>query len=302
MSKYDCMDVYFHRLAPGSPSDDVLNYFYQEGYILCHYENTASFSEDDYDGDAADLEDIVQFAEDGGICLIQLDADNDYYARGRKIGVVSPHTSPIIVGVRADGSRTQNFTNPERAAVELENNPDIDYIYKGVQITDEIRELPSERYRLSAYEPPSTTFSNWYVVDDQIRAFLSDEDLPIDEPTSYSPDQIELLCAEYLREQKDYYPLMEAGGPGGIGESFDLRGGIKEDWVFGEVKNTKGISDSALSNLEEETGDGRCAFYFSRKPVENDRDGVEVILLEDVLALLKDDDRTRRMMKRMTEW
>lgn len=69
MSQYSDQNVYFHRLAPGSLTDEILHRFYDEGYVLCHYDSIASFSEDDYENGASDLEDIVDLAESGGICL-----------------------------------------------------------------------------------------------------------------------------------------------------------------------------------------------------------------------------------------
>ncbi|WP_318569898.1 hypothetical protein [Salinigranum marinum] len=302
MSQYSELNVYFHRLAPGSPTDETLFKFYDEGYILCHYDDVASFSADEYENGAADLEDIVDFAESGGICLIQLDADNDYYDRGRKLGVVTPETEPFIIGVDEDGTRTEEFTDPKEAKNHLEGHEEVTKIYKGVELQTEIRELTSHEYLLSAYEPPSTTFCRWRVVEDQIKALLSGEQLPIDESTSYSPDQTERLCEEYLREEYQYYPLIQPGGSSGINQSFDLIGGIGDDSVFGEVKNTKGTSQSALDDLEDEANGQTRTFYFSRNPVKETREGVEIVLLEEVLEGLSGIDRTHRMMERMTTW
>lgn len=302
MSQYSDLKVYFHRLAPGRPSDEILSKFYKEGYILCHYDDVASFSEEDYVNGAADLEDMVDFAESGGICLIQLDANNNHYNRGRKLGVVPPETDPFIVGVHEDGTRTEEYTNSEEAKDALEGEEQIDYIYKGVQLQDEVKELSSGEYLLSAYEPPSTTFCRWRVVEDQIQSLLNGEQLPIDEPTSYSPDQTERLCEEYLREEYEYYPLIQPGGSTGINQSFDLIGGIKDDRVFGEVKNRKGISQSALDDLKEEAANQTKTFYFSRNPVDQSKEGVEVVLIDEVLETLREIDRTRRMKERMTTW
>jgi len=299
MTEYSDMPVYFHRLAPGRPSEEILYEFYKEGLIICHYENEASFSDNDYD-DSTDIEEMVQLAKSGGICLIQLDADNDYYDRGRKLGVVTPGTEPFILGVGSDGTRTKRYTDSKEAKNVLENNDEIEYIYKAVQLQEDVRELGSGEFLLSSYEPPFTTLTQWGVVDDQIRSILSDTPLPTDEPTSYSPDQTERLCEEYLREEYGYYPLIQPGGRGGVNQSFDLIGGINNNRAFGEVKNTKGTSDSALNDLEAEAGSGKRAFYFSRNPVDQDRDGVEVILLEEVINTLQEISRTNLMMEEMT--
>lgn len=300
MSQSFDLDVYFHRLAPGRPSEKVLADFYDDGYILCHYDDKATFSEDDYTGGAADLEDMVEFAESGGICLIQLDADNEHYDRGRKVGIVPPETDPFIIGVTSHGKRTKEYTNPEEAKRELEGNDEIEYIYKGVRLSSEIRDLDSSEYFLSAYEPPSTTFTSWSVVNDQIRSLHAGEDLPTNEPTSYSPDQMERLCEEYLREEYEYFPLIQPGGSSGINQSFDLIGGIDDYRVFGEVKNTSDISESTLDDLKDEANHQTKTFYFSRKKVDEPPKGVEVVLLSEVLGTLLEIDRTRRMMERMT--
>lgn len=295
------MDVYFHRLAPGRPTEKSLYELYQDGYVVCHYDDTASFDEADYGDGAADLEAMVDAAEEGGICLVQLDAGNDHYDRGRMLGVIAPGTEPVVVGVTEGGERTEEYTDPDAAAEALEGNEDVSRIYKAVEMA-ETRELEAYEYQLSAYEIPYTTFSPWGVVEDQIRSFAGRESLPIDEPTSYSPDQTERLCEEYLREENGYFLLIQPGGKGGTNQDFDLIGGIRDQRVFGEVKNIKGVSEAALDDLEAEIGPETRAFYFSRNRVDASPDGVEVVLLEEVLGTLEDIDRTRRMIKKMTDW
>jgi hypothetical protein len=300
MIDYSELDVFFHRLAPDCSSDETLAKFYRDGYVLCHYRDIASFSESDY-SDSTDIGEMVEATETGGICLVQLNASNDEYDRGRMLGVVPPESEPFFIGVEEDGTRSQKYTEPEEAKRDLEENEDIVHLYKGIEL-QELRELDAGEYLLSAYEPPYTTFTPWGATEEQIQALWNGEQLPIDEATSYSPDQTERLCEEYLREEYEYYPLIQPGGAGGVNQSFDLIGGIEDDRVFGEVKNTKTISESALDDLEGETDSQTRAFYFSRKPVEETRDGVEVVLLTDVLDTLQDIDRTRRMMRRMTTW
>lgn len=295
------LDVYFHRLAPSAPSDDALAKFYEDGYVLCHYGDKASFSVDDYSESPGDLEAMVDAADSGGICLVQLNADNVNYERDRRLGIIPPGTDPFIIGVREDGTRTERYTDPDEAAQKMEAAPGVEYIYKGIQLQD-IRILEPHEYLVSAYEPPSTTFCRWRVVEDQIEAFLRDEPLPSDEPTSYSPDQLERLCEEYLREEYEYFPLIQPGGASGINQSFDLVGGIGDRRVFGEVKNTKEPSESALSDLESVTGEETLSFYFSRNPVEKPPDSVEIVLLEDVLDGLSEIKRTRLMMDRMSAY
>jgi hypothetical protein len=310
MDKYAELDVYFHRLAPVSTSDEVLAEFYQDGYILCHYKSIASFSEDAYQDEdldedeeaAADLEDIVETAESGGICLIQLDADNNYYDRGRLLGVVPPDSDAFFIGVNKNGERTKKYTDMEKAKRRLEDKEQIEYIYKGIQIQSEKRELDSREYLLSAYEPPFTTFCRWQAAENQVRSLLSREQLPIDEPTSYSPDQTERLCEEYLREENEYYPLIQPGGSSGINQDFDLIGGVGEMNVLAEVKNIKGVSESALDDLAEEADAHTRVIYFSRNSIDKYVGDVEVILLDEVLDTLASTDRTRWMMEEMTTW
>lgn len=300
MVDYSELDVFFHRLAPDCSSDETLAEFYRDGYVLCHYRDIASFSEEDYSS-STDIGEMVDAAEMGGICLIQLNASNDEYDRGRVLGVVPPGSEPFFIGVEEDGTRSQKYTEPEEAKKNLEDNEEIVYLYKAIEL-QQVRELDAGEYLLSAYEPPYTTFTPWEATEEQIKSLWKGEQLPIDEATSYSPDQSERLCEEFLREEYEYYPLIQPGGSGGVNQSFDLIGGIEDDRVFGEVKNTKTISKSALDDLEAEAGSQTRAFYFSRNSVEDTRDGVEVILLADVLDTLQDIDRTRRMMEQMTTW
>ena len=40
--------------------------------------------------------------------------------------------------------------------------------------------------------------------------------------------------------------------------------------------------------------------YFSRNPVDQSREGVEIVLLREVIETLREIDRTNRMMEKMT--
>jgi hypothetical protein len=321
MTEYNDLKTYFSRLAPSAPEeinsepagDRLIKELYDRRYIICHYDDIASFSEEDYDDSAADLEDVVngELVEEGGICLVQLDADNDFYKQDgvRKIGVVPPGQEPVIIGAKADesedGYSLEIYDDVEEADEELDEEEH--NIYKGVKMREkDSRDLSEIEYFLSRYEPPNTTFSSWYVVEEQLKALMKQEDLPSGEPTSYSPDHTEVLCEEYLREEYGFYPLMQPGGSSGISEDFDIKGGIDDSIVFGEVKNTKNASEDALEDLQREYenhSESVMAFYFSRNEVDEEVEFEPgVILLDEVIETLRDTERTRRMMDEMTSY
>lgn len=296
--EYSELDTGFIHFGLGGPTE-VIRELWNEGYLLCHYENTASFSADDYEESASDLEALVEFVENGGICLSRL--KRSYGSAGnRKLGVVEPGSDPIIIGVRKDGSLTREFISEKEAQFELEGNPEITHIYKGGKMREsDLRTLEADEYHLVPFEPPFVTFQHWNAVDRQLNALIRGEDLPPESPTSYSSFQIELLCEEYLRQTySEYFPLIPVGGGSGT-NAFDIIGGVGHARIYGEVKNKSSKPDDAISALKEKLAPGSILYCFTRTMPSEDVPEIEVVDLVEMLEELYSNRECRFMMDQM---
>lgn len=303
---YQDMDVAFHHMGMAGPSE-VVKDLWEQGYILLHYENKASFDRSDYSKKPKDIDTFnsAVTSDVPTICLSRI-GNNHYNTSKRILGVIPANADRFVVGIPNDRASEYCVIHDLEEAVERED--EFSHIYKATKLRDSDQKmLDGSNYFLSAYEIPSTTFAYWKPVRRQLRAIMAGEDLPPTLPTSYSTEQIELLCEEFLRFVKpDYVPLMQTGGAVGTHE-VDILGETETQLILGEVKNTSSKPDDAfqfLKNISEEqeiTSQKSVAFYlFSRRSPSNSVESVRHFSLESVLETLWENRDTRRVMKRMT--
>ncbi|MCU4800244.1 hypothetical protein OB920_07665 [Halobacteria archaeon HArc-gm2] len=307
------LDAKFHHIGVGSVNDGsdspVVKYLYENGFILCHYEDVISFDPKDYDGDTGDLEPMVDAIRDDSsyLCYVRL-------ARGhgsdgtRQLGRLEAKSEPQIIAARetnhksgnneVEGFEIQEFPESELEAAKQELNSDAWKIYKGAQLTAVKQLSPEEHTGLS--EVPFTTWSNWDPAE-QVFDLYEGNNLNPRDPRSFSPPQTERLCEEFLRlVRPNYCPLVEPGGSHGTGD-LDLIGFDDRTRVLGEVKNTTSPpSESDLNAVATQSRDPNTdAYLFTRTPPENDYPEVIVINLSTVIETLHENQRTRKLMERM---
>lgn len=313
MSEFDAK---FHHIGVGSVNNGsdspVVKYLYENGYILCHYEDVISFDTKDYEKDTGDLESMVDAIRDESsyLCYVRL-------ARGhgsdgtRRLGRLDSNTEPQIIAARettdevensgVEGFEIREFSESKLEAAKRDLNTDEWKIYKGAQLTA-VKELAPEEHT-GVSEVPSTTWSNWDPVE-QVFDLYEGNNLNPRDPRSFSPSQTEQLCEEFLRlARPSYRPLVEPGDHRGT-DDLDLIGYDDDTRVIGEVKNTTSPpSSSDLSAVDAQSHDSNTdAYLFSRTPPESDHPEVTVINLTTIIETLYENQRTRELMERMVSY
>lgn len=287
--------------------------FYDRGWVVGHYEERASFDSDQYeDGGAWQLDQMRKAAESSNafLCSLRLaskisipdDAttqERKITSAQRKIGVIEPDTTPMYAFASGDGSYEVFPIGQEDTAESAFGESDADHLYKVVPLGEETRIIEGDRYRLNEYETPNT-FSPWETFSPQVQSLYLGETLPEMEPGSYTGDQTELLCEEYLRVvRSEFFPLMQTGGATGTNQGFDILGEADGTPIVGEVKNKSSIDSDVVNDLRNHTSRGADAYYFVRGG--GSREGINVVAIEEVLETLSSDYH-RRMLDRMTSY
>jgi len=299
-------------LACGGGSERLVD-FYDRGWIVGHYDEKASFDGGKYSQNGAwQLGKMREFAEssDSYLCSLRLAKKISIPDRAttqgekitseqRKIGVIEPNTTPMYAFATPDGGYETFPLGEEDKAEQMFEESGADHLYKVVPLGDDTRLVGGREYRLNEYETPNT-FSSWEACSPQIRALYLGEDLPRMSPTSYTGDQTELLCEEYIRLiHPEFFPLMQTGGATGTNEGIDILGEASETPIIGEVKNRESIDNEVVETLRGYGDDKTEAYYFVRGGgfVE----GVNVVALETVLEKLSESYHNG-MLERMTTY
>jgi len=279
--------------------------FFERGWVVGHYGDKASFDGANYPGEngASQLNTMREIAEssEAYLCSLRVGADfdipsaRDASSDQRKIGVIEPGTTPLYVFKERGGSYRKFAVGEEMEAQKAFDESSADHLYKIVPLS-ETKTIEGDRYRLNEYETPNT-FSPWGSFSGQVRALYKGEDQPKMDPTSYTSDQTELICAEYIRlEHPRFFPLMETGGATGTNMTVDILGVMDGTIIIGEVKNRYGVDGEVIEELCQ-FGDGeKKAYYFCRGGGE--AEGVTVVDLNTVLERLSEsyyDDMLERM-------
>jgi hypothetical protein len=288
-----------------SGGGDRMAEFFERGWVVGHYKNKASFDGDDYPGlgGASQLNMMREIAEssDAYLCSLRVGADlnvpseRDVSPDQRKIGIIEPETTPMYVFKDSNSGYRKFLVGNETEAQKEFDESGADYLYKIIPLS-EIKTIEGDQYRLNEYETPNT-FSPWGSFSGQVRALYKGKDQPKMDPTSYTSDQTELVCAEYIRlEHPRFFPLMETGGATGTNMTVDVLGVADGTVIIGEVKNREGVDGEIIENLRQ-YGDGeKKAYYFCRGG--GTAEGVTVVNLNSVLERLSEsyhDDMLERM-------
>ncbi len=296
-----------------SGGGELMAEFFDRGWIVGHYEDKASFDSDAYDDNGAyQLEQMRERAESSEAYLCSLrvakkisvpegvtSQGHPITAENRKIGIIEPNTTPMYVFNR-QGDGFETFPIDEDSAVrEAFQQSSADHLYKVVPMGDDTRIIRGDQYRLNEYETPNT-FSSWDTFAPQLQALYEGEKLPKDSPTSYSSDQTELLCEEYIRKiHSSFFPLIQTGGSTGTNQGVDILGEASGQTIIGEVKNKNELEDDVLATLRNYSVDDVEAYYFLRGG--GTADGVNVVAIERVLEELSEGPHNE-MLERMTDY
>jgi len=252
--------------------------FFERGWIVGHYDEEASFDSDNYDqGGANQLEQMRECAESSEpyLCSLRvakkIDLPNRKTAQShtitsemRKIGIIEPETAPRYAFADGEGGYQTFLVGQESKAEDAFENSSADHLYKIVPMGNNAKIIHGSKYRLNEYETPNT-FSPWNTFTPQLEALYDSDSLPEMSPTSYTSDQTELLCEEYIRKRhEEFFPLIQTGGNTGTNEGIDILGEASGTTIIGEVKNKNEIDNDVLTTLRNYTVDEAEAYYFVR--------------------------------------
>jgi hypothetical protein len=287
--------------------------FFERGWIVGHYDNKASFDSEDYGQRGANqLEKMRKKAEssDPYLCSLRVakrigvpderTSDGQLItSEDRKIGVIEPDTTPMYV-FRRDEDHYESFNIGEKEAAKAAfQEASADNLYKIVPMGDDQRVIRGDNYRLNEYETPNT-FSPWNTFAEQLQALFEGEKLPKMSPTSYTSDQTEVLCEEYIRTLfPEFFPLIQTGGSTGTNQGVDILGEAGGKTIIGEVKNKDYLEEDVLSTLRNYSVDDVEAYYFIRGG--GSAEGVNIVAIETVLEELANGFQNK-MLERMTEY
>lgn len=240
-------------------NDDLNEELFEKKQIAIMFENKKSINPEDYGkyGKSA-LKLLNKFCEEGVIIAA------DYPTVDRK---------SIYLGEIRKGSQIQ----PKEVK---------GIWYKTVQL-ENIKRISYAKYPiLNSIRPIRNTISRWLKAKKILTYIYKGEHLPF-EVSSLTPEQLELICSEYLKMFKVINsPLLRVGGSQ---PKIDISGiGIEGKRVYAQVsyKDIKREIRKKIDSLKSFESEDSILIYFGPKIMKEIFEGVTYIAIEDVFETL----------------
>lgn len=266
------MQPVFARLNCSSTTE-ILNELWERRLIVLHYEDSFSLNPDDYPKAAKHaLARLQRYALEGAIVA----ADFRRIYRDR-----------LLLGLIKPGSKVWAEKFGGR------------YVYKVAQLTN-CREVRYVDFPLLlAIQPRQGTLVGWPSAGAVLRCALYGESLPI-EVSSLSPDQLEVVCYEYLRTSKKISRLLMPIGRGlvdidifGI-DSLGRRVLAQVTQAYSDRKNAE-----KMGNLFAHKDSDSQLYFFGISQSVQKNPGVEVVDIRDVFTASLENAESRAMVLSM---
>lgn len=292
---YDELQPGFAR-HKGGASGPVAEQLWGSKKVAIHWEDYPSADPDDYEGRAStEISNLNSFAKDGAIVGASF---RDVTKTEMLVGVIEPESSVEILNFNDSELQLVDKVEPGKST---EKSAGDGRILKGVQLS-EVKEISIDDYPVlfeSSVRPRFWSVSNWWNGEEHLRAIAKETSKPF-EVKSLQPDQLEVVCEEYLRiVDKDYASLTSTGG---TSADVDISGVSGETRIWGQVTfGNSGDVKSKISNLGDYTGDSTKVLMFAP---ENSRpndvpEGITYLPVEAVFSTVSLNSSGRSMLEEM---
>lgn len=282
----------------GGITTAVSRYLWKNNQVAIHWDDLPSADPDDYDGrGSTEISTLNDFAKNGRIVGAS-------YRRVTKtemlVGVVKSESPVKVLYLDGDELVHEDEIQPGESKVKPNLSTDA-RIFKALQLTD-VRQVSLDDYPVlfeNSVRPPFWSISNWSKAEQHLRAIINDESKPFDE-TSLTPDEIEVLCEEYLRIVDDNYRSLATVG--GQTADVDISGVSDDSRIWGQVTmgNEDGVSEK-LETLTDYIGDSTKVLMFAPMDSKPDGlpDGITFLPVETVFSTVALNNSGREMLEHM---
>jgi hypothetical protein len=247
-----------------------------------HYDESWSTDPEDYQpAGKRSLSKIWNFCESGAVV-------------GAAFRAIRP--SSMLVGELEPGSSVEaiQYSDPDAGQ---------SFIYKTVQLKN-VREVHFRDYPLLAgIQPRRTTISGWPSAKPYLMSILGHTKLP-QEVSSLHPNQLEVLCHEYMRWRGDIDVLLLPIGRNMM--DVDIVGLGPKGTTLAQVTHStdpKAISDK-LRRLENYGTTYGPLLFFGPASAQERSDSVEFVSIEEAFQSLQERGNAaqQQMLRLMLEW
>jgi hypothetical protein len=259
------MDAIFIRHNMSS-TPEILNELWSKRLIAVHFKDNWSTKPEDYDGAGKKaLSRLWRYCESGAIV-------------GADFKSIRP-TSMLVGEIEP------------KSKVEVEKFGD--YIYKIVQLKNTEEIFYQDYPLLAAIQPRQTTITGWPSAQKYMEAILGKGKIPWD-VGSLHPNQLEVICYEYLRREKILdVLLMPIGRTLRDIDIFGIKGQGK--YILAQVTYSTDFTEISekIKKLKSYKSKDSLLFFFGPKSQDiNDYEDVEYISIEKVFDLFTSDSKS----------
>ncbi|MCU4799779.1 hypothetical protein OB920_05290 [Halobacteria archaeon HArc-gm2] len=266
--------------------------------IAIHWKDLLSADSEDYDGrGSTEISKLNDFAEEGRVVGAS-------YRRITKtemlVGVVEPDSPVKVLLFQEEVLVDEREIEPGESIPEYQI-PNNARVLKALQLSD-VRLVSIEDYPVifeSSVRPPFWSISNWENGEPHLRAIINDSNKPF-KVSSLTPDEIEVVCEEFLRTVDDNYRSLATVG--GQTADVDITGVSDENRIWGQVTmGDEGKVNEKLETLMQYSGESTGVLMFAPNGSEPQElpDGVTYLPVETVFETVALNESGQSMLEQM---
>jgi len=173
------------------------------------------------------------------------------------------------------------------------------FVYKVVPLIN-VREVKYADFPvLMAIQPRQGTLVGWPSAECELKNALYDKPLGKN-ASSLSPDQLEVICYEFLRSRDLISRLLMPIGRGLV--DVDILGiDHHKRTIFAQVTQSRNCNENnqKMENLLAHKTDGSELYYFGKSEFVKESDNVTLFDIDEVFEACLQDDDSREMIYRM---
>ncbi|MDS0277907.1 hypothetical protein NDI85_08870 [Halomicroarcula sp. S1AR25-4] len=281
-----------HKGGAASPRAEIL---WEEQQIGIHWKDLPSANPDDYSGRGSqEISNLNGFAEEGAIVGASY---RDVTKTEMLVGVVEPESEIELLYFDGADIVKREFVEPGQATPSEAGDA---MILKTLPLSN-VQTVSIEEHPIifeSGVRPRHWSVCNWWNGEEHLRAIINQTSKPFS-VHSLKPDQLEVVCEEFLRIVDGNYTRL--AGIGGTSADIDISGISGDTRIWGQVTmGGTGTVRSKLETLEDYTGNARV-LMFAKQSSKPDKipEGVTYLPVETVFSTVALSESGRSMLEEM---
>lgn len=282
----------------GGAAGQTSRYLWDEGYVAIHWREVPSADPEDYEGrGATEISNLNQFATRGAIVGASY---RDVTKTEMLVGVVREKSDVTLLSMSGSEVHWEEQIAPGTGTREAVHGGE-GKILKALPLVD-VKRVSIEEYPIlfeAGVRPRHWSVCNWWNGEPHLRAIVNETSKPFD-VSSLQPNQLEVVCEEYLRIVDDGYSSLDSVG--GQTADVDISGVSGDTRIRGQVTMGKRADvEGKVDALADYSGESTQVLMFAPRDSRpgDVPEGVTFLPVETIFSTVALNPSGRTMLEHM---